>query len=55
MHNVAKPPRYKIRLRGLLGATLLTAFPGLQAENRDGSTVLTGTLADQAALHGALV
>ena len=30
------------------------AFPGLQAEARSGDTVLTGALADPAALYGVL-
>jgi hypothetical protein len=54
MHSLAKPPRYEICVRGLLGDTLLAAFPGLDAETRDGNTVLTGILPDQAALHGVL-
>jgi len=54
MHSLAKPPRYKIRVHGLLGETLLSAFPGLHAESREGTTVLSGTLPDQAALHGVL-
>ena len=31
-----------------------SAFPALQAQAEDGETVLTGMLADQAALYGAL-
>jgi hypothetical protein len=46
--------RYEIRIRGHLSATLLEAFPGLQAEAQSAETVLTGELADQAALHGVL-
>jgi hypothetical protein len=45
---------YEIRVRGLLGGMLLSAFPGLRAEAHGRETVLTGTLADQAALHGLL-
>jgi hypothetical protein len=45
---------YEIRVRGLLGGTLLGAFPGLRARAHGGETVLTGPLADQAALHGVL-
>ena len=54
MHPGAKPARYTIRVRGLLGETLLGAFPGLRAEVRAGETVLAGELPDQAALHGVL-
>jgi hypothetical protein len=45
---------YEIRIRGLLGAALLGAFPGLTAHPRGTETVLTGALADQAALYGVL-
>ena len=54
MHDLAEPCQYRIRVRGHLGDTLLAAFPGLNAEIRGGDTVLTGTLRDQAALHGLL-
>jgi hypothetical protein len=46
--------RYEIRVRGRLGRTLLGAFPALHADTRDDDTLLTGGLADQAALHGVL-
>jgi monoterpene epsilon-lactone hydrolase len=45
---------YEIRVRGLLGETLLGAFPGLRARARGAETVLTGPLRDQAALFGVL-
>lgn len=45
---------YEIRIRGLLGATLLGAFPGLHARPHGTETVLTGALPDQAALYGVL-
>jgi hypothetical protein len=46
--------RYLIRIRGHLGAMLLSAFPQLAWKREDGpETVLTGVL-DQAALHGVL-
>jgi epsilon-lactone hydrolase len=48
------PSTYQIHIRGLLGDTLLIAFPGLGAETRSNVTVLTWTLVDQAALHGVL-
>jgi hypothetical protein len=45
--------RYMIRIKGHLGATLLSAFPAM-AWNRQGpETVLTGIL-DQPGLHGVL-
>lgn len=46
--------RYEIRIRGVLGESLLAAFPGLHGEAKDGETLLTGALTDQAALHGIL-
>jgi hypothetical protein len=45
---------YEFRIRGLLGETLLGAFPGLRADVQGGETVLAGWLADQSALHGVL-
>jgi hypothetical protein len=48
------PATYEIRIRGHLGATMRRAFPGLHAETRHGDTILRGTVADQAALHGVL-
>jgi hypothetical protein len=50
----AWPQRYQIRIHGRLGQTMCCAFPGLQARAEDGNTVLTGVLADQAALYGVL-
>ena len=46
--------RYEIRVRGLLGETLLGAFPGLRARAHGTQTLLTGALPDQAALFGVL-
>jgi hypothetical protein len=54
MHHLAKAARYEIRVRGVLGETLLAAFPDLEADARAGATVLAGELPDQAALHGVL-
>jgi hypothetical protein len=45
---------YEIRVRRHLGKTMRRAFPALPAETRDGDTLLRGTVADQAALHGVL-
>ena len=41
-------------VRGHLGETMRSAFPALRAQPRGVGTVLTGTLPDQAALHGVL-
>jgi hypothetical protein len=49
-----RPQRYRICVRGHLSETILAAFPDLQARTRGDGTVLTGLLADQAALYGVL-
>jgi hypothetical protein len=46
--------RYEIRVRRLLSQALLGAFPALHAHTEDNATVLTGSLADQAALYSVL-
>ncbi len=48
------PQRYQIRVRGRLGRTIRSAFPALRAQAEGGDTVLTGVLADRAALYGVL-
>jgi predicted ester cyclase len=45
---------YEIRVRGRLGGTFRTAFPGLNAQTRGNDTVLSGSLVDRAALYGVL-
>ena len=52
--GVARRQRYQIRVRGQLGQTIRSAFPALRARAEGGDTVLTGVLADQAALYGVL-
>ena len=52
--GVARQQRYQIRVRGQLGQTIRSAFPALRARADGGGTVLTGVLADQAALYGVL-
>jgi hypothetical protein len=44
---------YSIRIRGHLGATVLSAFPALASHRLGGHTVLTGLL-DRSALYGVL-
>jgi hypothetical protein len=46
--------KYEIRVRGQLGETIRTAFPALQARSDGRDTVLTGALADRAAVFGVL-
>ena len=47
------PVRYAIRIRGHLGATVLSAFPALIPQQHGADTVLTGLL-DRSALYGVL-
>jgi hypothetical protein len=47
------PAPYMIRIKGHLGATVLSAFPALAPEHQGACTVLTGLL-DQSALYGVL-
>lgn len=54
MTEPSQPRLYEIRVRGTLSDTLLEAFPGLYARTERGETVLSGRLADRAALHGVL-
>ena len=49
------PGRYEIRLQGRLGDRWSAWFDGLALTTEDdGTTVLRGEVADQAALHGLL-
>ena len=54
MDEPSPPVCHEIRVRGLLGGTLLGAFPGLHARADGTDTVLTGLLPDRAALYGVL-
>jgi hypothetical protein len=47
------PARYAIRIKGHLGATVLSAFPALAPQRHGADTVLTGLL-DRSALYGVL-
>ncbi len=49
------PGRYEIRLRGRLDSRWAAWFDGLSLTNEsDGTTIICGQVADQAALHGLL-
>ncbi len=48
-----EPARYVIRIRGHLGATVLSAFPAMAPRRHCVHTVLTGRL-DRSALYGVL-
>ncbi len=50
-----KPSSYQIRLKGHLGPQWATYFDGFTLTNSEnGEALLTGVIADQAALHGVL-
>jgi hypothetical protein len=49
------PRLYEIRIKGHLDARWATRFDGMTlTADEDGTTVVRGVLADQAALHGVL-
>lgn len=51
----ANPLIYEIRLKGHLGREWADWFGGMAVDlTEDGDTLLTGQMADQAALHGLL-
>ena len=56
MNTPVQPPdRYRVRIRGHLDPAWSTWFDSLTvAQSDDGTTELTGPLADQAALFGLL-
>jgi hypothetical protein len=45
---------YEIRIRGRVGDSVLASFEDMDAAVRPTETVLTGTVSDQAHLHGLL-
>jgi hypothetical protein len=51
---VALASLYRIRIKGRLGVTALSAFPSMASELVGSETVLTGWLEDQSALFGVL-
>ena len=46
--------RYEIRLKGHLATRWAAWFDGMSLTHEDGTTILTGPVIDQAALHGLL-
>lgn len=48
------PAAYRIRVESELHASWADHFDGLQLSHEGGETLLEGTVADQAALHGLL-
>jgi hypothetical protein len=54
-HRVSEAGRYEIRLDGHLDAHWTAWFDGLNvSQEAGGTTVISGPIADQAALHGVL-
>jgi hypothetical protein len=50
-----EPARYELRLKGHLDARWANRFEGLSFTHAsDGTTILSGPVVDQAALHGVL-
>jgi hypothetical protein len=55
MSDATRHPVYRIRVEGHLDQGWQARFPGLVlTRTDDGDTLLTGPVADQAALHGLL-
>ena len=52
--KVGPSRHYEIGVRGLIGPTVLQAFPTLTARRRGRDTVLSGPLPDQSALYGVI-
>jgi hypothetical protein len=48
------PAHYEIRVEGVLDSRWAAWFGGLHIERDDTQTIISGPLADQAALHGLL-
>ena len=54
MSGAAWPSRYEIRVEGILDRRWTAWFEGLEIDSDDSQTVISGRVADQAALHGLL-
>ena len=55
-HNAATQyTTYQIRVKGSLDARWSERLGGLAISSQDGETTLSGTVTDQAALHGLLM
>jgi hypothetical protein len=49
-----EPRRYEIRVRGVIGPTMMQAFPTLTANRSGQDTLLIGSLPDECALYGVV-
>ena len=54
MSGTTWPSRYEIRVEGILDRRWMAWFEGLEIDTDDSQTVISGRVADQAALHGLL-
>jgi hypothetical protein len=52
--GVAEPGRYEIRVEGVLDGRWTTWFEGLEIDSDGRQTIISGPVADQAALRGLL-
>jgi hypothetical protein len=53
-HKSQSPAQYRIKLKGRLDNSWSESFEGMAFSWECGETILTGQVADQAALHGLL-
>ena len=54
-HRSSTPAQYRIKLQECLDAKWSDGFEEMAVSSEGGGTVLTGHVADQAALHGLLI
>jgi hypothetical protein len=54
MSSPGSPARYEVWVEGVLDAYWAAWFENLQIDNDGRHTIISGSLADQAALHGLL-
>ena len=54
MNSAASPADYEIRVEGVLDRQWTAWFESLEIDSDDSQTVISGPVADQAALHGLL-
>jgi hypothetical protein len=54
MNDIARAAPYEIRVDGTLDSHWAAWFEGLEVKTEGSETVISGLLADQAALHGVL-
>jgi hypothetical protein len=52
--GMSETERYEIRIQGRLDARWSAWFEGMEVVDDDGSTLIRGLVADQAALHGLI-